>query len=73
MECKFILENLENDKSIYVFIDGEYELNEKMFCRSFFIKTNKDFTNKNTKMILLYKEKINKETGESTIQFNKLK
>lgn len=73
MECKFILENLENDDPIYVFVDGNYELKEKMFCRSFFIKTQKDFTKGNTKMTLLYKEKINKKTGESTVQFNKLK
>lgn len=74
MKCKFILENLENENNpIYVFIDGEYELNEKMFCRSFFIKTNRDYTAGNTKTTLLYKEKINKETGKSIIQFDKLK
>ncbi|MBU5424893.1 hypothetical protein KQI41_00605 [Tissierella pigra] len=64
VECKFILENIDSGGSIYIFIDGNYELKEKMFCRSFFLKTQKDFTNGNTKMVLLYKEKINKKTGE---------
>lgn len=73
MDCKFILENIDNNRSTYIFIDGNYELKENMFCRSFFIKTQKDFTKGNTKMALLFKEKINKKTGESIIQFNKLK
>ena len=72
MDCKFILENIDNEESIYIFIDGNYELKQKMFCRSFFLKTQKDFTRGNTKMALLYKEKINKKTGISIIQFNKL-
>lgn len=41
MDCKFILENIDNEESIYIFIDGNYELKQKMFCRSFFLKTQK--------------------------------
>ena len=30
MDCKFILENIDNEESIYIFIDGNYELKQKM-------------------------------------------
>lgn len=72
MRCKFILENIEQDKTVYVFIDNDKK-NDKMFCRSFFLKTRNDFTTGSTKMALLYKEKINNRTKESTIQVDKLK
>lgn len=79
MRCKFILENIEPDKTIYVFIDSDEDILmdgekvTKMFCRSFFLKGATDFTARSTSMALIYKEKINKKTNESIVQLNKLK
>ena len=42
------------------------------FRRSFFPKGDKDYTAGQAKYTLLYKKKINKITGESEIQYDKL-
>ena len=61
------------ENPIYIFIDSDSKGDEQLFCRSFFTKTNRDYTAGNTKMAMLYKEKRNKLTGEVLVQFDKLR
>ena len=56
---------------IYLFIEKR-NYSEKQFCKSFIQESNIDYTYGQTKMTLLYKEKINKITGKSEIQYDKL-
>jgi len=72
IDCKYIFENLDFDKNIYVFID-ERTYNGDKFCRSFFPRVDKDYTRSQTKMTLIYKEKINLKLNESIIQLDKRK
>jgi len=72
IDSEFIFENLDYDKEIYVFIDSRSENLDK-FCRSFFPKEDTNYTKNQTKMALIYKEKINIKLNESIIQLNKLK
>lgn len=58
-------------------IDTQYEIiigrkGQIHFRRSFFPKGDKDYTAGQAKYTLLYKKKINKITGESEIQYDKL-
>lgn len=72
IECKYILENLQYDDPIFIFIDEDNKDKKKMYCRSFFKKDKTDFTERNTNMALLYKEKINKKIGISIVQYDRL-
>ncbi len=60
-----------DSREIYIFLD-RLENEETHFCRSFFPKGDKDFTIGQAKYTLLYKEKINKRTGEKIIQYDRL-
>ena len=68
----FELKNIYEDLIFYLFIEKRNYSN-KQYCKSFIQESNIDYTYGQTKMTLLYKEKINKITGESVMQFNKLK
>lgn len=69
IDCKYIFENLDYDKSLYVFIDNRTE-NDSNYCRSFFPREDSDYTKGQTKMTLIYKEKINLTLNESIIQLD---
>lgn len=71
IKAEFVLENKDYKKIVYVFIDKDTTDN-KRFCRSFFPKGKVDFTAMNTKLTLLYKEKIDKTKRESIIQLDKI-
>lgn len=67
----FELKNIYEELIFYLFIEKRSNSN-KQYCKSFIQESNIDYTYRQTKMTLLYKEKINKTTGESEIQYNKL-
>lgn len=69
---KYVFESVDYEIPIYIFID-EISNNGNMGCVSMFPKFINDYTNGQTTMALLYKEKINLKTGESVVQLNKLK
>jgi len=71
IECQYLLENRYSEELAYIFLDKRDNSDYK-FCRSFFPKDEKDYTSGQTKMTLLYKEKINSPLNESIIQLNKL-
>lgn len=72
INAEYILETNYLEEIIYVFLDKRNN-SDKRFCRSFFPKSIKDYTLRQTKMTLLYKEKRNLLLNESIVQFNKLK
>lgn len=70
IKCEYILENKDLGQIIYTFLDKRDD-SDYRFCRSFFPKSTRDFTSGQTKMALLYKEKINLQLNESTILIDK--
>ena len=67
----FELKNIYEQLIFYIFIEKR-PYSQNQFCKSFFNDNVVDYTYGQTKMTLLYKEKINKNTGEKIIQYNKL-
>ncbi len=67
----FELKNIYEELIFYLFIEKRYK-SEKQYCKSFIQESNIDYTYGQTKMTLLFKEKINTKTGESIIQYNRL-
>lgn len=68
----FELKNVYEELIFYLFIEKRTH-SERQYCKSFIQESNIDYTYGQTKMTLLYKEKINKITGETEIQYNNLK
>ena len=71
IQADYLLQSAHDSRDIYIFLD-RLENSDFHFCRSFFPKGDKDYTAGQTKYTLLYKKKINKTTGESEIQYDKL-
>ncbi len=67
----FELKNIYEELIFYLFIEKRYK-SEKQYCKYFIQESNIDYTYGQTKMTLLYKEKINTKTGESITQYNRL-
>ncbi|AWK50556.1 hypothetical protein DIC82_05675 [Clostridium beijerinckii] len=72
IDSEYIFENLDYDKEIYVFIDSRSQNGDK-FCRSFFPREEISYTKNQTKMTLIYKEKINLTLSESIVQLDNRK
>lgn len=71
IKADYMLQNFKDDLTLYIFTEKRTNANTQ-FCKSFFENSEKDYSKGQTKMTLLYKEKINKITGESEIQYDKL-
>ena len=70
IDAVYLLQNEIDGDINYFFIDkGE---DDNFFGRSFFLKTQKDFTVAQQRWTLLYKEKIYVKTGAKIIQYDKL-
>lgn len=67
----FELKNIYEELIFYLFIEKRH-YSDKQYCKSFIQENNIDYTYGQTKMTLLYKEKINKVTGKSEIQYDRL-
>ena len=67
----FELKNIYEELIFYLFIEKR-NYSDKQYCKSFIQENNIDYTYGQTKMTLLYKEKINKITGKSEIQYDRL-
>jgi len=72
IQADYLLQSAHDSRDIYIFLD-RLENSDSHFCRSFFPKGDKDYTAGQAKYTLLYKKKINKITGESDVQYDKLK
>lgn len=67
----FELKNVFEELIFYIFIEKRaYSGNQ--YCKSFIKDNEIDYTYGQTRMTLLYKEKINKRTGESVVQYDRL-
>lgn len=71
IQADYLLQSEHTGRDIYIFLD-RIEDTDLHFCRSFFPKGDKDFTTGQRKYTLLYKKKINKVTGKSKIQYDRL-
>jgi len=71
IKADFGLKNILEELTFYLFIQKRSS-SEKQFCKSFIQEDIIDYTYGQTKMTLLYKEKINKKTGERVLQYNRL-
>ena len=71
IQADYLLKSSHDSRDIYIFLD-RLENSDSHFCRSFFPKGDKDYTVGQAKYTLLYKKKINKITGKSEVQYDKL-
>lgn len=71
IEAAFLLENDIYATTVYFFIDQDTD-SHKMIGRSFFAKEKMDYTINQSRMTLLFKEKINTITKKSIVQLDKL-
>ncbi|WP_317856075.1 PBECR4 domain-containing protein [Chakrabartyella piscis] len=71
IKADFLLSTPLNNRDTYIFLSNEKD--DNYFCRSLFYETNIDYTSRQPKYTLLYKEKINISTGETEVQYDRLK
>ncbi len=71
IEADYILSTPHSDTDIYIFI-SQVENKGLYFCRSFFPKGERDYTEGQPRYTMLYKEKINLTTGETIVQYDRL-
>jgi hypothetical protein len=71
IDADYLFSSLFEEREIYVFL-SKYPLDEKYHCKSFFPKSQRDYTKGQTKFTLLYKEKINIATNERVVQYDRL-
>ena len=67
----FEMKNVYENLIFYLFIQKR-NYSEKQYCKSFIQENIIDYTYAQTRMTLLYKEKICKKTGVSVIQYDRL-
>ena len=67
----FELKNVYEALTFYLFTDKR-SYSEKQFCKSFINSETVDYTYGQTKLTLLYKEKVNIKTNERYIQYDRL-
>lgn len=67
----FELKNIYEALTFYLFTDKR-SYSEKQFCKSFINSETVDYTYGQTKLTLLYKEKVNIKTNERYIQYDRL-
>ena len=74
IEADFLLSTPFDKTDVYIFLfKDEDNAENEYFCRSFFPKSNRDYTIGQARYTLLYKEKVNLSTGEIEIQYDRLK
>ena len=71
IEADYLLSTSFKNNDIYLFI-SEHQETGNYFCRSFFPKEKKDYTEGQPRYTMLYKEKRNLITGEIIIQYDRL-
>ena len=71
IEADYLLSTPFENSDIYIFI-AEHKDTGKYFCRSFFPKEKKDYTEGQPRYTMLYKEKRNMATGEIAVQYDRL-
>lgn len=72
IKADYQLKNNCDELTFYLFLQ-QRKMDNTFFCKSFINDDVTDYTYRQTKMTLLYKEKINTTTGETTVQYDRLK
>ncbi|MBQ8803750.1 MAG: hypothetical protein IJZ53_08965 [Tyzzerella sp.] len=72
IKADYLLENRYFDESVFLFLGARGEDGKEQMCRTFFPKQEIDYTQGQAKYTLLKKEKINCETHEVEVQYNRL-
>lgn len=72
IEADYQIKSVHKLSVFYLFLQQRRNSNS-FFCKSFINDNVVDYTYGQTKMTLLYKEKTNKLTGETVVQFDRLK
>ena len=67
----YMLHHTRDDLIFYLFTEQRNK-SDVQFCKSFFENSHTDYSRGQTKLTLLYKEKINIKTHERQIQFDRL-
>lgn len=72
IKADYLLENIFYNQRVYLFLGARARDKEEQMCRTFFLKQEKDYTIGQPKYTLLKKEKLNVETGDIIVQYNRL-
>ena len=72
IRADFLLKNQVQARNIFIFLSGD-KSNGKYFCRSFFPRTDKDYSLGQTNWTLLYKKKIHKSSQTETVLYDRMK
>lgn len=71
IKAEYLLENTIEETKTFVFLDKSSDSN--YFCRSFFPIDKTDYSKGQMKWTLVFKKKINTETNEENVLYDKLK
>ena len=71
LKANYLMKNRLADKNVFIFLSKSKD--DTYFCRSFFPETNRDYTKNQASWTLLYKEKVNRTTGQSVVLYDRLK
>lgn len=72
IKADYLLEGNANEIPAFLFLGKRNSDESEQMCRTFFRKGDIDYTMGQPQYTLLKKEKINLETGESSIKYNRL-
>ena len=71
IQADYLMKNTVEMKNIFIFLSQESD--NEYFCRSFFAQDKVDYSANQPKWTLLYKEKMDKSSGEKEILYDRLK
>ena len=71
IQADYLLENEFEGNTVYLFLTQRMNENTQV-CRTFFPKAEKNYAERQPRYTLLKKEKINLQTGEAIVQYDRL-
>lgn len=71
IEADYLMKNRKEDRNLYLFLSNSEK--DRYYCRSFFPESTMDYTKNQASWTLLYKKKINRNTGDSQVLYDRMK
>lgn len=71
IDADYLMRNNMENRNLYLFLS--HGMDEYYFCRSFFPEMKKDYTKNQASWTLLFKKKINLNTNEGIVLYDRLK
>lgn len=71
IEADYLMKNRKEDRNLYLFLSNSEK--DRYYCRSFFPEGTMDYTKNQASWTLLYKKKINRNTGDSQVLYDRMK